>query len=214
MSQVTPDEPITIPTESELTAWIDGAWERKGRRIGGGAFDEPAAVLWLNVAPYFCDFRVLERNDRHPSALDLSQAFSGRATVTENILSWTHDLDTEKRVGEHADSAPMIGHRGELLEIGTDYEERWVRACAPGGPAGVGEIADRTGSLFARMVLVGNAAIAVWTGSMPGGALVERGDRWKVSHTVGAECSELDLVGVALELGGGAPLPRGWRRVV
>ncbi|HWD24154.1 MAG TPA: hypothetical protein VG368_01705, partial [Acidimicrobiales bacterium] len=71
------DEPITIPTESELTEWIDGSWVRSGRRIDGGPFDEPAAAFWLTVSPYFCDIRVLERNERRPNALDVSQAFGG-----------------------------------------------------------------------------------------------------------------------------------------
>lgn len=207
------DEPITIPTESELTEWIDGAWVRSGRRLDGGPFDEPAAVFWLTVSPYFCDIRVLERNERHPNRLDISQAFSGRVSVEENVVTWRHDLDTVDRGTDHSFSAPVIGHHAELLEIGEKYEERWVRSTATGVATGVAEIDDDAGALFARVIRVGRCAIAVWAGPTPGGALLEHDVGWESSRTVGGAAGDLDLCGVAEVLDRQGTLRGTWRRV-
>jgi hypothetical protein len=207
------DEAITIPTESELTAWIDGAWARHGRRIGGGAFDEPASVLWLTVSPYFCDLRFFNRQEPKPNPLDRSQAFSGTVSVTENIVTWSHDLDTTERARDHADSAPMIGHPGELLEIGDEYEERWLRTEIGGEAAGAAEIVGADDSPLARIVLVGMTAIAVWAEPTPGGALLERSEGWSTSRLLGEEPCELALAEVCAALTGGGALPGWWKRI-
>ena len=207
------EEPITIPSEQDLVAWLDGAWARRGRRIGRGAFDEPTSVLWLTVSPYFCDLRVLERAERHPNTLDETQAFTGTVSVAENVVTWAHDLDTTDRLADHCDTAPVIGHHNELLEIGEDYEERWVRSMPIGAISGVAETFGTSGGLRARVIVVGSAAIAVWSCPSAGGALLEGSDGWAAAHTIGTTPDDLALSSVADSIATANVIPTGWIRV-
>jgi hypothetical protein len=207
------DEPITIPTEAELAGWLDGAWTRDGRRINGGPFEEPSFVVWLTVAPYFGDLRVHVRGDRHPHDLDRAQAFSGRVGVAANVVTWSHDLDTTERSADHVDSASVIGRPGELLEIGGDYEERWVRSSPAGGFAGVAELHTSDRVLLARLLLCRDVAIAVWNFPEPGGAMLDGNSAWETTRSVAGDVGGLDLATVADALTRPGALPGGWLRV-
>jgi hypothetical protein len=211
----------TDPTRPavDLARWLDGAWARSGRRIGGGALVEPSSVLWVTVAPYFCDLRVLDRDDPEPHLLDRTQAFAGTLSVDGDIVTWSHDLDTESPDPRQTDTATVTGGPTELIETGAGYEERWTKVSAAtesagGVPRGVADRSTPDGTLGARMVLSGELAIAVWAMPSPGGALIEGGQGWATTRSVGHQPAGLELPAVAAMLSGEASSgPPAWRRV-
>ena len=196
-----------------LSDWVGGAWARRGRRLSDGDSVEPSSVLWLTVQPYFADIRQFHGSSEHPSALDASQAFSGRILVCGDEVVWTHDLDTTLRPPGHRDSAPMVGTRDELVEIGADYKERWQRVDHGQSLRAVAELRTEPASdpraPIARVVLVDNMAIAIWVQPEPGAALIEQREIWVPTSFVGSQFDG-DLTSLIAAVADQGPLPEGW----
>lgn len=86
-----------------------------------------------------------------------------------------------------------------LVEDGGSYIEYWARATPPGTPAVVFERreAEGKGALTARLVVVGNIAIVVWSSPVPGGSLhvntgaSEAPPKWQLAELVSRGGSDL-----------------------
>jgi hypothetical protein len=205
---------VTAHHDRAVANRLDGAWVRDGRRIGDGALVEPSSVVWVTVAPYFGDVRVLKEHTADAHALDHTQAFAGTLSVVGDTATWHHELDTVDRGDHHADTATVVERYPHLVEIGDGYEERWTKVESDVTRSGVADLAGPAGALRARIVLIAERAIVVWAMPTPGGALLERRSRWVTAALVGLEPGDLELTTVAASLNGeGRALPRGWRRV-
>jgi hypothetical protein len=198
-------------------AWLEGAWRREGLALDGGPLVERSQVLWLQVGWFFADLRVPHTSgDPEARDLDAAQAFSGVIDYQAPQLTWHHDLDTTERSAGHADTATVELHDGVLRERGDGYLEEWRREEGPVGAAVIQRDAAGTGAVGARIVRVGDRALAVWADPAPAGAAMERrSGGWSVNASVGSE----PTAGVTLSLetvlqaaeDPTAPLPDGWR---
>jgi hypothetical protein len=201
-----------------LATWVEGAWARDGRSLRGAEPEEPSRVLWLTASPYFADLRVLHHADDEPDDLDLTQAFSGTVRVAGDIVTWSHDLDTTARFAEYTDSGRVLGAKNLLVEVGEDYEERWVRAAPFDSFSAAAELRRAGGAepVVARMVVVADFAIAVWSTSERGSARLRREGDWCIETLVGASVPEAELpelAKLASSLSREEELPGGWVRV-
>jgi hypothetical protein len=199
--------------------WLEGAWRREGLATDGGPLVERSDVLWLQVGWFFADLRAPRRaGDPEAGHLDVAQAFSGRIDYQSPRVTWFHDLDTTARPAGHADTATVACRDGVLLERGDGYLERWRRTVG-GMPAMVIQReTPGTGATSARIVQVGDHALAVWDDPAAAGAAMERrGDRWSVNTTVGVEPSPAvtSMMEMVLREAEGRTrcLPDGWQVV-
>ncbi|HWE69276.1 MAG TPA: hypothetical protein VG205_02875 [Acidimicrobiales bacterium] len=198
-------------------AFLEGVWRREGLALDGGPLVERSDVLWFQVGRFFADLRVPHTpGDPGASRLDQAQAFSGTIDYDAPRLTWRHDLDTTERPPDHADTAVVDVRDGVLLEQGEGYLEQW-RQEEGAGPAMVIQ-RDRPGSggVEARIVQVGDRALAVWADPTPAGAaLARRPGRWSVIATVGIELPADPGPEAVLQLAEDPTgrLPDGWRTV-
>ncbi|HEX3841374.1 MAG TPA: hypothetical protein VHU85_11325 [Acidimicrobiales bacterium] len=196
-------------------SWLEGAWRREGLALGGGPLVERSDVLWLQVGRFFADLRVPHtEEDPEASRWDVAQAFSGTIDYQAPRLTWRHDLDTAPRPAGHADTAVVEFHDGVLLERGDDYLEQWRREEGPRRAAVIQRDVRGTGTVDARIVQVGDRALAVWADPAPVGAVLERRPgRWSVTATVGIELPADPGPEALLQLAEdpSEPLPDGWR---
>ena len=135
-----------------------------------------------------------------------------------HVVTWCHDLDTITRPVHHIDIAPILGSRDDFLEVGDNYVERWVRVdggqfrravCEYRASIGnTGALADDTAP-DARVVLVDDTAIAVWSSPAPGGVLYRDRDRWMARMHIGSAFVG-DLRPIVDALGGDRTLPDEW----
>jgi hypothetical protein len=170
-------------------AWLEGVWSREGLATDGGPLVERSDVLWLQVGWFFADLRA-PRLEGDPEAgdLDVAQAFSGRIDYQSPRVTWFHDLDTTARPPGHADTATVACRDGVLLERGDGYLERWRRKVGRMPAMVIQRENPGAGAPSARIVRVGDHALAVWDDPAPAGAAIERrADRWSVNTTVGVE---------------------------
>jgi hypothetical protein len=153
----------------------------------GGPLVERSDVLWLQVGWYFADLRVPRlAGDPEAGHLDVAQAFSGRIDYQSPRVTWFHDLDTTARPAGHADTATIACRDGVLLERGDGYLERWRRKVGAMRAMVIQREAPGTGGPSARIVQVGDHALAVWDDPAPAGAAMgRRDDHWSVNTTVG-----------------------------
>jgi hypothetical protein len=190
----------------DVVARAQGAWQRQGLAVGTGAFREMSDVWWLQSGPYFADLRrprdaVEGRRTMGGNmllnALNAARAFSGVVGGEGDRLSWYHDLDTMPVVADHHDAAVVLRYADLLMSAGDGYVERWQSACSRGTEGRVLERRSR-GSDFleARIVQVGNDAIAVWAAPASGGARLRRGDdgAWALEARVGAQPLSAEVV--------------------
>ena len=203
-------EPVETPAG---LAEVQGAWRRQGRCLDTGSWAEVSDVLWLQVGRHFCDVRspLPGGDSTHP--LDLSQAFSGTVEVTAGDIAFFHDIDTVRRDPSHPDQSSVHRAGSVLLERGPGFEERWSLVSLPGDPVAVAELwppdDPAAGNPVARVVLVGDLGLAVWSGRTPGGAsysktsLGEPGWRGPRDDTLGLD----EVVRALLD---GDALPDGW----
>jgi hypothetical protein len=209
---------------STATWWLDGAWVRRARSFDGGPKAECSHVVWLQVGPWFADFRHPFPGRQAAHSLDIAHAFSGTVETVDSAdghatVTWWHDLDTEDTSGV-PDTAQVAPTGGQLVETGAGYVEWWSRPDAWGqewsglvlehvGPeASIGPAGE---SVTARVVSIGAMAVAVWAAPEAGGAYWEGEGGWEPSRQVGEAAVRAD-VGPALRSGlRAAPLPDGWR---
>jgi hypothetical protein len=179
---------------------------------------ERSYVLWLQVGRYFADLRVLHTDqDPEASRWDVAQAFSGTINYQAPRLTWRHDLDTAPRPASHADTAMVEFQDGVLLERGDGYLEQWRREAGREPAAVIQRQAPGTGVVSARIVQVGDRALAVWADPAPAGAAMERrSGRWAVTARVGGASLADPEVEALLELAEDPTerLPDGWRPVI
>jgi hypothetical protein len=208
---------LTGDREQTLSASIEGAFERRGRRLGNGTFAEPSHVRWLTVAGLFADLRYSIDTAPDAPLLDQNQAFSGRVAVNDDMVTWYHDLDTLPRPTDHSDTAQVTGRADELLEVGEGYEERWVRTDRGRVRRAVAELATDLPpgrvATAARIVVVDHLAIAVWCEPRPGGAAFEYTTDWQATELVGFPFAG-DLTAAVSALADGARLASGWSVLV
>jgi hypothetical protein len=185
----------------------------------GGPLVERSDVLWLQVGWFFADLRAPRLpGDPEAGDLDVAQAFSGRIDYQSPRVTWFHDLDTTARPAGHADTATVACRDGVLLERGDGYLERWRRKVGGMRAMVIQRENPGTGAPSARIVRVGDHAVAVWDDPAPAGAAMEcRAGGWSVSTTVGvaptpAVISTLETV-LRVAEDRTACLPDGWRVV-
>ena len=210
--------------------WLTGAWVRSARTYGGGPPSECSDVVWVQVGPWFADFRLPRPGASSTHPYDRARAFSGvldvrHAEGTTATVEWHHDLDTDHADDGPGDAAPDAGTLalggGLLIETGEGYVEWWSRPAGtlerPTGPIGraapsdewVAEHLDAAGAVDARMVCADGMAAAVWGA---GGAWCDRTSGWAPTRLTGAPCP-FELSAVADAAARRAPLPDGWRRM-
>jgi hypothetical protein len=198
-------------------AFLEGAWRREGLALDGGPLVERSDVLWFQVGWYFADLRVPHTpGDPGASRLDRAQAFSGTIDFDAPRLTWRHDLDTTERPADHADTAEVDVRDGVLLERGEGYLEQWRREEGPGRAMVIQRDGAGPGGVGARIVQVGDRALAVWANPTPAGAaLARRPGRWSVIATVGIELPADPGPEAVLQLAEdpSGRLPDGWRTV-
>jgi hypothetical protein len=184
---------------TDATTRVQGAWIRQGLAVGDGPFREMSDVLWLQVGPFFADIRLPRpslEGDRAlggivmVNALNAARAFSGTVSGGGDRLLWHHDLDTMAVRPAHDDSAVVLRFADLLIEAGAGYVERWHA----GHPRPVeGSVFERrtlaTGAVDARMLHVGDDAVAVWATPARGGARLQRlaDGCWVLAGKVGAQ---------------------------
>jgi hypothetical protein len=212
---------------SPSLAWLDGAWIRHSRSLGGGLPTECSDVVWLQWGRWFADFRLPRPGRQAVDQFDVAHAFSGRLAVTEAgdpvgpgaTVLWHHDLDTAPPPGGEPDGGQLTV-RGELLvETGDGYIEWWQRPegrppVSPAlvlerrGPAGGG---TDHGAVVARTVCVDGMAVAVWAGEPGGGAWCSAESGWQPGRLVGAPPDALGIVEALQAAVDGGRLPEAWQ---
>jgi hypothetical protein len=207
--------PRVVP---DAIARAQGAWIRCGLAVGDGPLREMSDVLWLQVGDYFADLRVPRRAPEGGralggnvmlNALNAPRAFSGTVRGHGDRLVWSHDLDTMAVVPDRNDGAVVLQFADLLVEAGAGYVERWQAAASGEGPAGT--VHERrnldSGLVDARMLCLGDDAVAVWAVPARGGARLRRrgGGTWLVDARVGAQALSVE---VATELPGRTELAR------
>ena len=176
--------PAPATESADVVVRVQGAWRREGLAVGNGAFRELSDVWWLQAGPYFADVR-RPRRDRQGdramggnvivNALHSARAFSGTVDAAGDRLVWRHDLDTMLTGHDQHDAATVLRFADLLLQAGDGYVERWRSAPAGPRPRVFERRVVATGALDARMIEVGDAAVAVWATPASGGAGMRRG---------------------------------------
>jgi hypothetical protein len=212
--------------------WLTGAWIRQARTFDDGQPTECSDVAWLQVGRWFADFRIPRPGQKAVHPFDVAQASSGRLDVV-NVsdrsasVTWRHDLDTEDRAASDPDTAQVALGEGILVESGTGYVEWWRH---PDGeePDATGLVLERLGStadgdastggpdggertVTARVVCVGQMAVAVWDTPEPGGAWCTADGDWEPDRLVGMMAEHADSVRALRSGVAGETLPDGWR---
>jgi hypothetical protein len=189
---------------------VQGAWRRDGRCLDGGPWEEVSDVLWLQVGSHFCDLRTALPGTPSAHGLDLPQAFGGRVEVAEGVITFHHDLDTVRR--DHARPDVSTVHRlaEAMYERGPGFEERWVLSSGPDDPCAVAERSGADGSAAARIVRIGTVALAVWGGSVPGGARFTDRDGWAREPSPFPFDPALSVDEATRALVDEGPMPEGW----
>ena len=187
-------------------------WRRVGRALDGHTPREVSNVVWAQVGRYFADVRspatAPEPDEQELCSLDGPQAFSGRVQFDRDKVIWCHDLDTRPLPRGYEDSASLERNGKTVIERGAGYLEVWKRA--GGGPALALERADRTGTPTARILVVGDLTVAVWSGRRSGGATVRFDDGgWEVESYIGTGAIPWPAITGARA---GRP-PAGWSKV-
>ena len=196
-------------------AEVQGAWRRQGRSLDGGPMDEVSDVVWLQAGRHFCDLRAALPGHGSAHPLDLPQAFSGTVEVGAGDIAFSHDIDSVRRDPSHPDQSTVHRAGEVLMERGPGFEERWVLASLPGDAATVAELwppdDPAAGSPLARVVRVGDLALAVWGGRSPGGARYSSRSAWEAEAPGGGDAA-LRLDAAVHALVHGDVLPDGWTR--
>jgi hypothetical protein len=183
---------------ADVTARAQGAWVRCGLAVGDGPLREMSDVLWLQVGDYFADLRVPRPaseggralgGDVLVNALNAPRAFSGTVHGTGDTLVWRHDLDTMVVRLDHDDEAVVLRFADLLVEAGAGFVERWQ---AVSTEAPTGQVYERrtvaAGAVDARVLRIGDDAIALWAAPARGGVRLRRHDgEWEVQARVGAQ---------------------------
>lgn len=215
--------PAAVAEVPSVLPWLTGAWVRSARTYGGGPPTECSDVVWVQVGPWFADFRLPRPGASSTHPYDRARAFSGvldvrHAEGTTATVEWHHDLDTDRADSGPGDAGPDAGTLvlggGLLIETGEGYVEWWSRpAGSPERLTGpprewVAEHLDAAGAVDARMVSADGMAAAVWG---TGGAWCDETSGWAPTRLTGAPCP-FELSAVAAAAVRRAPLPDGWRR--
>ncbi len=201
-----PERPAELPD-------IQGSWRRDGRRLDDGPWDEVTDVLWLQVGVHFCDLRTAFAGTVPSHTLDLAQAFSGTVDVARGVIAFHHDLDSLRRDPAHPDVSTVDRVAEAMYERGPGFEERWVLASLPDDPCAVAELPAANGGVFARIVRVGELALTVWGGRIPGGARYSARHGWTPEQATFRERGVADVDEAVRALAYGEPLPGNWRTV-
>jgi hypothetical protein len=190
---------------------IQGTWQREGRILDGGDWEEPSEVVWMQVGRHFCDLRTVRPGAEPASVLDQAQSFSGTVLVKDGAISFHHDLDSLDRDPSHPDQGTVHRVGTAMLERGPGFEERWVMASLPGDETAV---LERSGpdaaAVVARAVRIGSSTLAVWGGSSGGGALLRQLGNWVVTRGALPDPDHLDLMLALAALSSGDTMPAGW----
>ena len=213
----------TVTGVPSALPWLTGAWVRSARAYGGGPPSECSDVVWVQVGPWFTDFRLPRPGASGTHPYDRARAFSGvlgvrQAEGTTAAVEWHHDLDTDGAADGGSAATPDAGTLvlagGLLVETGDGYVEWWSRPSGTSGqPDGaaaewVVEHRDADGGVDARMVCSDGMAAAVWG---DGGAWCDQTSGWVPTRLTGVPCP-FEMAEVAVAAAGRAPLPDGWRR--
>jgi hypothetical protein len=199
-------EPVERP--SELID-LQGAWRRNGRIIGEESWQEVSDVLWLQVGRHFCDLRTPHPGTTSVHVLDQTQAFSGTVVVSEGAISFHHDIDSLPRDPGNPDQGTVHRLDDTMMERGPGFEERWIMASLPGDETAMAEYRV-AGSIRARIIRVGGVALAIWGGSLPGGAQYLLRHEWIRERPTANDDGGWHIDAAALALGQDTPLPDGW----
>jgi len=206
---------VHVRTGVELAANlidIQGTWQREGRILDGGDWEEPSEVLWLQVGRHFCDLRTVRTGAEAACVLDQVQSFSGTVQVKEGAISFHHDLDSLDRDPAHPDQGTVHRVGNAMLERGPGFEERWMMASLPGDETSVLELVEPdTGGVVARVVRIGSSALAVVGGPAGGGVLWRSHEDWTMTRSTMAEPDHVDAALALRALDAGTALPPGWR---
>lgn len=190
---------------------VQGAWRREGRRLDGGAWEEVSDVLWLQVGHAFCDLRTARPGPTPSHALDVPQAFAGTVEVAHGDIAFHHDLDSSARDPAHPDVSTVHRIPDVLFERGPGFEERWVLVSRRGDETALAELwPPGRHAPLARIVRVGDVALAVWGGQSPGGAEYALGAQWGTVRVWRRGGDVPDVDDVARALATGDDLPTGW----
>lgn len=118
-----------------------GTWQRVSLSVDGGAWCEPAQVVWVQTGSIFGDIRMpyAGRDAEHPP-----MSFAGTLSWREPRLTWTHKLDLYAEPGDDdgTDVAEVSWHGADLVCAGhfaresrsVPYVEVWRRLAGTGGP--------------------------------------------------------------------------------
>ena len=188
---------------------LQGAWRRNGRIIGEDPWREVSDVLWLQVGRHFCDLRTPHPGTTPTQVLDQTQAFSGTVDLHQGAISFHHDIDSLPRDPGNPDEGTVHRSGDTMMERGPGFEERWIMASLPGDDTAMAEY-RHGGAVRARIVRVGSVALAIWGGSLPGGAQYQLRHEWIRERPTANDDGGWHIDAAALAVGQDAPLPDGW----
>ena len=188
---------------------LQGAWRRNGRVVGEESWHEVSDVLWLQMGRHFCDLRTPHPGTAVTHVLDQTQAFSGTVVVSEGAISFHHDIDSLPRDPGNPDQGTVHRLDDTMMERGPGFEERWIMASLPGDETAMAEYRV-AGSIRARIIRVGGVALAIWGGSLPGGAQYLLRHEWIRERPTANDDGGWHIDAAALALGQDTPLPDGW----
>jgi hypothetical protein len=191
---------------------LQGAWRRNGRSIGAGAWEEVSEVLWLQTGRHFCDLRSPYPGVKPQHVLDQQQAFSGTVELAEGDITFHHDIDSLPRDTSHPDQGTVHRAGDTMMERGPAFEERWIVASLPGDETAVAEFGDG-GVARARIIRIGVVALAIWSGSRPGGAQFHVRHNWAQERPTHNDDGAWHIGAAVRALGLDTALPDGWIRL-
>ncbi len=191
---------------------LQGAWRRNGRIIGESTWHEVSEVLWVQAGRHFCDLRTPYPGTKPTHVLDQTQSFSGIVMVSEGAITFHHDIDSLPRDPGHPDQGTVHRLDDTMIERGPGFEERWIMASLPADETAMAEypLGDTVGG---RIIRVGDVALAIWGGSLPGGAQYHVRHEWIRERPTANDHGGWHIDAAAMALGQNAPLPEGWVRV-
>lgn len=175
---------------------LQGGWRRVGRQVGGSPFEEVADVWWLQAGVVFADLRVRRDGGDRGGLLDATHAFSGAVSLSAGTATFLHDMETG-HWGE-TDRARLFEDGDRLVEIGSNYLERWNRIADAG--TGRGQVIEVRGGVASRppvsalarpapdlrIVCAGDRALAIWSAGPGGAAAFSRREQgWECRARVG-----------------------------
>jgi hypothetical protein len=188
---------------------LQGAWRRNGRIIGEGSWHEVSEVLWLQVGRHFCDLRTPHPGTASTHMLDQTQAFSGTVAVGGGNISFHHDIDSLPRDPSHPDQGTVHRLEDTMMERGPGFEERWIMASLPGDETAMAEY-RASDAVLARVIRVGSIVLAIWGGSLPGGAQYLLRHEWIRERPTANDDGGWQIDAAALALGQDTTLPDEW----